>query len=197
MTKSYTPAELQKEIKRLQAEYEANITHEKKCATYNAAVNEDPDLLKPDFDFLDNMEHQDMLCKRIALYKHLLNAFNTCTTLPRTGITIDQALAILPMLKAQVARLEEYAKRLPRERVENNLRFGSGTSVIDYTYTNYNTERMKELYNKKLELLHTYQLELDEANNIYTIDLDLDVDTAEKEESPSKSEQVVDDIVLF
>ncbi len=167
-----TPAELQKHIKELQSRYDSLVAREKKCATFTVTIDENVEAARPKFDILDNFDKLVDLRREIARCKHALSVFNLSTIIPELGLTIDEVLVKLPMLKQEVERLEDYKNRLPRERVEP-MRYAP-TKTPEYTYINYKLFDIEEIYNMRSDALRTYQLELDKINSTATIDIDLE-----------------------
>ena len=165
-----TIAELQKLIKERQAMYDSMILKERKCATFEVAADESVEFLRPTFDMMENLKQLEGLRNQITKLKHALNVFNASNTVPKLHITVDELLARLPMLKAEVERLSDYKNRLPRERSTCSNRYMT-TKNPDYTIINYDLDEIMVEYQTKFALLTKYQLELDNINNTSVVEL--------------------------
>lgn len=162
-----TSAELNKEIKRLQAERTALIEKEKKVRWYKAATTEDPESCKPEYDFVEVGKQLADIEKEIRTLKHTLNVFNSNYVVPELGITIDQVLVYLPQLTNRVEALRIMAAHLPRSRVEE--RYGSRSALVEYEYNNYDSRVVQATYEDLVAELSSVQLALDRANT--TVDI--------------------------
>ena len=110
----YTSAEAGKLIKKLEDEIRRLQENEAKSATFRAASTEDPESLRPAYDFAETQERIAALQAELRAAKHAVNVFNTTHTLPGfEDLTIDQALVLLPQLNAQKEKLRVMAARLP------------------------------------------------------------------------------------
>jgi hypothetical protein len=147
------------------------IEHEKKASIFNAAVGEDVELVRPDYDFKKYNEELSELQYKIRIVKHALNVFNNTTVLEEFNMTIDQALVALPQLNYRQATLRSMIARPPIERVNS---YGSGRqALIDYRYANYSIEDAKKLYEEISDQIAALQLAVDEANLQQTIEIDI------------------------
>ena len=106
--------------------------------------------------------------------KHAVNNFNVSHALPGfEGLTVDQALVMIPQLRARKMTLEEMVSRLPRERVEMGIRSGN---IIDYVLTNYDHAEVERKYNELSDELAELQLALDTLNTTETMEIDVELD---------------------
>ena len=164
----YTSAEAGKLIKKLEDEIRRLQENEQKSATFRAASTEDPETLRPEYDFAETQAKIAALQEQLRTAKHAVNVFNTTHTLPGfDGLTIDQALVLLPQLNAQKEKLRMMAARLPKERV---LGYNTG-NIIDYTIANYDIAAAADAYQEVSARLSALQLALDAANTTETMDI--------------------------
>ena len=164
----YTSAEAGKLIKKLEDEIRRLQENEAKSATFRAASTEDPESLRPAYDFAETQERIAALQAELRAAKHAVNVFNTTHTLPGfEDLTIDQALVLLPQLNAQKEKLRVMAARLPKERV---LSYNTG-NIIDYTIANYDIAAASAAYEEVSARLSALQLALDAANTTDTMEI--------------------------
>ena len=86
---------------------------------------------------------------------------------------MDQALVLIPQLRARLSVLGEMMARLPKERVDMSCR---NTNIIDYVITHYDAAEVEKKYNELEEKLSALQLALDTLNNSETMEIDVVVD---------------------
>lgn len=164
-----TSAQANKLLNRLKDDLAYLLTKEAQSRVFNAAVGEDVEDVRPEYSYINTQAAIDALEKKIRKVKHAINVFNTTTVLPELGITIDEALILIPQLTKRRNKLNEMKSRLPRTRV-NNFR---GSNVIDYEIVNYNISQVEEDYDVVTEELAALQTALDEVNNSETLDITL------------------------
>ena len=112
----YTSAEAAKLIKSLNEQRSALATEIIKKSTFPAAMGEDPETVRPEFNLTEALRTLDKLEERIRQVKHELNIFNATTVIPEIEMTIDQVLIYIPQLSYRKDILGEMARRLPKER---------------------------------------------------------------------------------
>ena len=167
----YTSAEANKLLKEIETRIEVLQNKENKSRTFNAASTEDPDALRPAYDFVETQRQLAILEKNVRTVKHAINVFNTTHTLPGyDDLTIDQALVYLPQLSGKVRKLKEMASALPREIVVDSYR----GNIIDYVIANYDIAATENAYHEEQEKLRKLQLALDAANSDETMEIDFD-----------------------
>ena len=167
----YTSAEANKLLKEIETRIEVLQKKENKSRSFNAASSEDPDALRPAYDFEETQRQLAVLEKNVRTVKHAINVFNTTHTLPGyDDLTIDQALVYLPQLSGKVRKLKEMASALPRERVVDSYR----GNIIDYVIANYDIAAVESAYHEEQEKLRKLQLALDAANSGETMEIDID-----------------------
>ncbi|MBQ5951817.1 MAG: hypothetical protein IJL66_06715 [Lachnospiraceae bacterium] len=164
-----TSAEANKVLRGLEEKIGVLLEKEGKSSVFNAAVGEDPEMLRPAYDFAAVQEELEALRARVREVRHAINVFNATHELPGfPGLTVDRALVLLPQLNQDKARYRGMASRLPRERVES---FASRGTIIDYQITNYSTEEAQAAYERTAEKLSAVQLALDAVNSSETFEI--------------------------
>ena len=166
-----TSAQAAKMLKKLNEEHGALLKQEKLSKTFLAASGEDPESLRPAYDYAGTQAKLTELEGRIRALKHALNVFNSTHAVPGFGMTVDQILVYIPQLTAKVARLYEMKSRLPKMRVED--RYGKSSNIIDYTYANYDIAAVAADYEKAADELARAQLALDMLNSSETFDIEI------------------------
>lgn len=166
----YTSAEAAKRLRALNEEHDALILEMEQKATFMAAMGEEPDSVRPEFDFGAIWEKILTVEAKIRKVKHAINVFNASTIIDELEMTIDQVLIYIPQLTAQKYRLTEMAARLPKQR--ENVAFGRTVPIIDYTYANYDIEEAKKRLQVVSEQLSKAQLALDLANSTLTFEIE-------------------------
>ena len=165
----YTSAEANKLLKGLEARIADLKKRESKSRSFHAASTEDPETLRPAYDFGETQKQIAALEQDVRTVKHAINVFNVTHTLPGfDDMTIDQALVYLPQISNRVRKLQDMAAALPRERVES---FRS--TIIDYVVANYDIADAKKAYHTEQEKLNAIQIALDAANSGDTMEIDV------------------------
>ena len=167
----YTSAQANKLLKKLNDEYDLLLAEEAESSTFLAAMGEDPESVRPEYDYLETQKSLEELGSRIIKLKHAINLFNTTHTLPGFELTVDEALVYIPQLSKKVKKLAEMKARLPKSR--ENQEYYSRTSIIDYRYTNYDRKTVKKDYDRAFDKLSALQTALDTLNNSVTLEIDL------------------------
>lgn len=166
-----TSAQAAKLIKKMNEEYNALIKKERLSSTFLAASGEDPESLRPEYDYAETQEKLDLLEKKIRTVRHALNVFNSTHTVPGFDMTVDQILVYIPQLTARVSKLSEMKSKLPKMRVED--RYGKSTNIIDYTYVNYDLKKVESDFEKASDELSKAQIALDTLNTTEVFDIDI------------------------
>ena len=167
----YTSSEANKILKKLNSDYRTLTMLETAGMTYLAATGEDPESVRPDYDYEDTKAKLDELTERIRKVKHAINVFNATTQVPGTGMTIDELLVVMPILSERVRVLDGMRSTLPKVRERT---YGSGTnSTIDYRYTNYDIEKAAADYTEAADRLARLQTALDLLNNTEKFEIDI------------------------
>ena len=166
-----TSAQAAKLIKKMNEEYNALIKKERLSSTFLAASGEDPESLRPEYDYAETQEKLDLLEKKIRTVRHALNVFNSTHTVPGFDMTVDQILVYIPQLTARVSKLSEMKSKLPKMRVED--RYGKSSNIIDYTYVNYDLKKVESDFEKISDELSKAQIALDTLNTTETFDIEI------------------------
>ncbi len=159
----YTSAEANKLIKKLNEERIRLLQDSGNKSTFIAAVEENIDEVRPDFNLKESEKQIDLIEGKIRTVKHAINTFNTTNTVAFRGgeITIDEALVMIPMLSEKKRRLSSMAGILERARVES---YGGRSVHIEYQYANYSVEEAKAMVDEVTDELSDLQLAIDDAN---------------------------------
>ncbi len=167
----YTSAEANKLLKKLNEEKSMLLDNESRSATFSAALGEDVESVRPEYDYFETDKKLEALNADIRKVKHAINVFNTTHAVPGFDMTIDEMLVYIPQLTAKKARLLAMSSRLPKERKSVS---GYGTNaVIDYLYANYDVSKAAEDYGAVSELLSRAQTALDIVNSTETMEIDI------------------------
>ena len=163
----YNSAQAAKLLSKLQQDYDRLVVLEANAKTFLASVGEDPETVRPEYDYEATKKELGVLAAKIRKVKHAINAFNTTTVVPEFGITIDEILVYIPQLSARKAKLREMADTLPKAR-ENS--YGK-SNIIDYRYVNYDIRQVKADLDTVTEELSKAQLALDTINHSVEFDI--------------------------
>ena len=165
-------AEMENQIKEiLTTVYEALKVKEAHSKDFLASVNENPDSIRPKYDFSKTQAELYDYEEKIRKIKHALNIFNVNSIVPEFNITIDEMLVLIPQLTKQKVKLGTMKDRLPKMR-EKVVGYGAN-GVIDYRYINYDIDEVQKEYQLVSEKLTKAQLALDNVNTTITFELDI------------------------
>ncbi len=167
----YTSAEAAKLLRRLSEEHDMLTELERQSRTFVAAVSEDPESVRPKYDFAEVQAKLAELEGKIRRVKHALNIFNSTHLVPGFDMTIDQMLVYIPQLSQRKQKLREMAGVLPKTRVANRMMSGSG--IIDYTYANYDVAAAEAAAAAASEELARAQTALDKVNTTETMEIEI------------------------
>lgn len=166
----YTSAEAAKLLRSLKEEEELLLAKEREGYTFEAALGENADDVRPDYSFKETCAALSEVRRKIITVKHTVNIFNSTTKI-LGDTTIDMALITLPQLSSRKRTLNGMMM-LPKKK--RNKVYGNGSAnVIDYTYTNFTAEEVKEEYERVSKKLDDLQLALDKANSTLTMEIDI------------------------
>ena len=158
----YTSAEAGKLVKKIEDELKRQMLTERKSYSFVVASGEDVESLRPRYEFAETQKNIDELQEKLRIVKHAINQFNLTHTLPGfDGLTIDQALIMLPQLNARRTKYQEMINRLPKERISG---IHSRNNLIEYNIANYNIEEVEKAYKELTSHLAKMQLALDTVN---------------------------------
>ena len=165
----YTSAEAGKLLKKLNDEQSSIILREQNGMEFLAAVGEDVESVRPNYNFRETQNALDEVGRKIRKLKHALNLFNATTVIPEFGITIDEMLVYIPQLTARKNKLAKMKDKLPK--VREQVRFNS--AILDYRYLNYDVNEVAAVYEKTCDTLAKAQTALDTVNMNQTLEVDL------------------------
>lgn len=165
----YTSAEAAKLLRSLKDELEMVKTLENSSYKFVAAVSENVEDVRPEYDFADCQKKIYELNTKIRKVKHAINVFNTTHTVEGFDMTVDEMLVYLPQLSEQLTKLTFYVRALPKRRAPSN----SSSNIIDYVYSNFDVSEAKEEYAKISDTISKAQLALDVLNSTETMEIDI------------------------
>ena len=172
MKYTLTSSEASKLLRKINEEKVMILSHEEQTYKFNAAVGEDIEAIRPDYDYTEVSQELDKCDAKIRAIKHAINAFNTTTIVGDTGMTIDEVLVYLPQLSEKKNKLSAMQRRLPMQRASV---VGSRTStIIDYTYINYDLDAVKNDYIAVSDELRKIQTALDLVNTTVAFDIEIE-----------------------
>ncbi len=166
-----TSAEGAKLLNKLKCEYDALKTKEKLSSTFLASVGEDPESVRPAYDYEATKAQLEELVLKIRKLKHAINLFNTRTVVPEYGITVDEMLVFMPQLSSCKQKLTEMAARLPKAREEQG--YGRSGNIIDYRYINYDIDKVNRDLLAVTDTLSKAHIALDLINHTEVFEVDI------------------------
>ena len=167
-----TSAQASKMLKKLNDQHSSLLKNESDTCKFNAAVGEDPESLRPEYDYSTVQKELNVIEGKIRKLKHALNIFNSTQVIPEYGMTIDEMLIYLPQLTKRVAKLSQMRQALPKSRV--GYGFGDMSNIIDYVYTNYDIKQVERDCFAAADELAKAQNVLDYVN--ITVEFEVDID---------------------
>lgn len=166
-----TSSQAAKLLRQFNDELRALQLKEEKTCSFVAAIQEDIESVRPEYNFPEMRDAQADIERKIRKVKHAINVFNTTTEIPDFGITIDEMLVYLPQLSRKCEILSKLKDALPKARVSTGYS-GSGT-IIDYRYANYDIEEVGKCYAELFHRLAKAQTALDLVNSTVKFEIDL------------------------
>lgn len=166
----FTSASAYKYIKGLQDEKDRLLSTECEICTYVLSEGEESD--PPAYDYEATRQRVDEIDRTTCAIRHALHRFNLQMTLPKSGMTIDEALIVLAQLSTKKSRLGMLASNLSKERLGDRTR-GNGARAIEYRYANYDIAQAKSDYEATMAMIASLQLEIDLANQTETFSVDI------------------------
>lgn len=167
-----TSAQAAKELRKLNDQHEALLALENKAREFTAAIQEDVEGVRPEYDYEKFQRELSELEGKIRKLKHAINTFNLAQEVPPFGMTIDQMLVYIPQLTARKKKLDYMRKKLPKER-ESNGGFGRSSNIVEYKYANYDIKRVGEDYEAAADELARAQNALDSVNTSVEFEVEL------------------------
>ena len=164
-----TSAQAAKLLRKYREEFSALRAAEDQTREFLASVGEDPESVRPAYDYAATQAALREKERAIRRIKHALNLFNTTHQVPGFDMTVDELLVYMPQLTARKEKLARMKSALPK--VRETVSFGKG--IIDYRYANYDVAAAAAEYEAVSEELSAAQTALDLLNNTVTFPLDL------------------------
>lgn len=161
-----TSATANKMLKQLNNELQWMYSSEDRDRTYIRISGEQP--IIPDYNYSETRAKARQFIDKIGRLKHALNVFNTTTTVPDTGLTIDQLLVHMAMLNKEKAILERF-RRTPAQAVRESIRCTN--SLPEYDVANFDTKEAEADYKKLEEEIARMQTALDTVNSTVTFEV--------------------------
>lgn len=165
----YTSAEAAKLLKALNEQHEMLIEKESSSCSFVAAVSEDIETVRPEYDYETTKQQLEEIERKIRTVKHAINVFNTTHKVPGFDMTIDEVLVYMPQLSERKRRLYPMASALPKKRE----RGGAQSNIIDYRYTNYDVKKAEADMTAAGDLLARLQNALDIVNTTEKMEIEL------------------------
>lgn len=166
-----TSAQAAKLLRKLNDELRNLTVREENSRSFLASLGEDPESVRPAYDYAEMQKQQAELEQKIRKVKHAINVFNATTVIPEFGFTIDEMLVYLPQLTRRLNKLSVMADALPK--VRENAAFGRGNTIVDYRYANYDIEQVNADYRETSAELARAQTALDLINNTAEFDIEI------------------------
>lgn len=164
-----TSKEASKKLKELETEHVYLLSREAQAKTFLAAVGEDVESCRPEYDYQKYQKDLEIIEDKIIKLKHAINDFNVKTTVDGFDKTIDEMLIYIPQLSKRCDKLGSMLGKLPKERNEITMR----SSIIDYRYLNYDPDKAKEDYLATKDELSKAQIALDKINVTKTFEVEI------------------------
>ena len=155
-----TSKEANKLLQQLEQEHRSLLSKEYDTKSFLAAVGEDVESCRPEYDYAKVQDELAELENKIIKLKHQINRFNTETIVDGFDKTIDEMLVYIPMLTRRKEKLNGMKNALAKTREAVNMR----STIIDYRYANYDINKALEDYYATLEELSKAQVALDKVN---------------------------------
>ena len=105
----YTSAEAAKLLRKLNDERQNLLSHETQVCEFVASLGEDPESVRPEYDYEKTQAEINETEKKIIKVKHAINVFNSTHKVPDFDMTVDEMLVYSVSFreKEQIFRYDE------------------------------------------------------------------------------------------
>ena len=163
-----TSAQAAKKLRKLNEHLTYLLDMEDSASEFIAAVSEDLEAARPEYDYEATQRQIAETEDKIRALKHAINVFNSTHRIAGYDMTVDEMLVYIPQLTRRKKRLSAMGATLPKERVENRY----ASSVIEYSYANYDTRKAAADAAAVSEELFAAQNALDRFNSTETFEFE-------------------------
>ena len=141
---------------------------------YTVATDEEP--LIPDYDYSEVAGKMTELEEQICTIKHAINLANATNTVVVNdkAMSIDTLLIRMAQLNKRKRILDDMRKRQPKTRLATTL-ITNRKGIIEYTYTNYDIELVKNEYDRIDSEIAQMQMQLDKYNQTVEFEVDIEI----------------------
>ena len=129
---TYTSAQANKLLKKLNDEHAALLDKESRSKDFRATMGEDVESVRPAYDYADTQKKLAELERCIRKVKHVINVFNATHVIPDFNMTIDEMLVYIPQLTQRKNKLANMKARLPSSGWRNST---GGNPISSTTLT--------------------------------------------------------------
>jgi len=164
-----TSSQASKLLRQLNDELRTLAVKEENGRSFIASLNEDPESVRPDYNYEEIQKQIMKTEEKICKLKHTINVFNTTTVIPEFDMTIDMMLVYMPQLSRRVEKLMGMKDVLPKARVKAVY----NSQIIDYCYANYDIKQVETDYIAAVDELGRAQNALDYINN--TVEFEVNI----------------------
>ena len=163
-----TSAQAAKKLRKLNEHLNYLLEMEKSTRQFIAAVSEDLDSARPEYDYEKTQKEIAGTEKKIRALKHAINIFNSTHRIAGYNMTVDEMLVYIPQLTRRKTRLSKMGSTLPKERVDNRY----SSNIIEYSYANFDTRKAAADAADASEKLFAAQTALDHFNSTETFEFE-------------------------
>ncbi len=161
-----TSSQANKLLGKFNVELNTLLQQESNARFFVAALEEDIESVRPEYDYTSTREKQAELEFKIRKLKHAINVFNSTQIIPEFNMTIDEMLVYLPQLNNRLSVLGYMRNVIAKERLSTSKNF------IEYRYANYDVKQAERDYNAIYEEVQHAQLALDKINSTVEFEVD-------------------------
>lgn len=142
-----------------------------RLSTFVAAVTENIEEVRPEFDFMKTIEEIEEIEYKIMKIKHAKTKFNVETTMSN-GYTVGENLVRMAELNTMKNTYERLATAQPKTRMR-----ATGNKDIEYQYTNYKIADARKKFEEVRDEIAEIQKEINIINTSekYMIDISIDM----------------------